>query len=153
MYKCLLAVDPIIPARYTAWTNPSLDDHHPQPVVGPAVGDASFDAYYFTHGCGRPYQRDEHWTRFFGAIADHLVSSIQPRRVLDAGCALGLLVEALRDRGVDAEGIDLSSYAIANIHAPIKTVLPARIDRRRVSRPLRSDRVDRGGRAHARPGG
>ena len=75
---------------------------------------------YFTHGCGAPYRRDEHWTRFFGGIADHLVSSIQPRRVLDAGCALGLLVEALRDRGVDAEGIDLSSYAIANVHAPIK---------------------------------
>jgi SAM-dependent methyltransferase len=84
------------------------------------VGDASFDAFYFTHGCGAPYQRDEHWTRFFGAIADRLVSTIQPRRVLDAGCALGLLVEALRDRGVDAEGIDLSSYAIASVHAPIK---------------------------------
>ncbi|MEO8260264.1 MAG: class I SAM-dependent methyltransferase [Acidobacteriota bacterium] len=84
------------------------------------MGDASFDAFYFTHGCGAPYRRDAHWTRFFGGIADHLVSSIQPRRVLDAGCALGLLVEALRDRGVDAEGIDLSSYAIANVYAPIK---------------------------------
>jgi SAM-dependent methyltransferase len=97
-----------------------LDDHPRQAVVGPAVGDASFDAYYFTHGCGIPYKRDEHWTRFFGGIADQLVGTIQPQRVLDAGCALGLLVEALRDRGVDAEGIDLSSYAIANVHPPIK---------------------------------
>lgn len=101
------------------------------------MGDESFDAYYFTHGCGTPYRRDEHWTRFFGGIADHIISTIQPRRVLDAGCALGLLVEALRDRGVDAEGIDLSSYAIANVHEPIKPFcrhgsivdeLPARYD-------------------------
>lgn len=114
-----------------------MDAPHPQAVVGPAVGDASFDAFYFAHGCGAPYQRDEHWTRFFGGIADHLVSTIQPRRVLDAGCALGLLVEALRDRGVDAEGIDVSSHAIANVHPPIKPFcrhgsiddeLPARYD-------------------------
>jgi SAM-dependent methyltransferase len=114
-----------------------LDEHPPPANVGPAVGDESFDAYYFSHGCGTPYRRDEHWTRFFGAIADHIVSGIQPRRVLDAGCALGLLVEALRDRGVDAEGIDLSSYAIANVHEPIKPFcrhgsiaddLPARYD-------------------------
>lgn len=84
------------------------------------MGDASFDAYYFTHGCGVPYQRDEHWTRFFGGIADQLVDGIHPHRVLDAGCALGLLVEALRDRGVDAEGVDVSSFAIANVYAPIK---------------------------------
>jgi cyclopropane fatty-acyl-phospholipid synthase-like methyltransferase len=32
--------------------------------------------------------------------------------VLDAGCAIGLLVETLRARGVDACGIDLSSWAI-----------------------------------------
>jgi SAM-dependent methyltransferase len=114
-----------------------LDEHHPPAIVGPAVGDESFDAYYFAHGCGTPYRRDEHWTRFFGGIADHIISSIQPRRVLDAGCALGLLVEALRDRGVDAEGIDLSSYAIANVPEPIKPFcrhgsivdeLPARYD-------------------------
>jgi SAM-dependent methyltransferase len=87
---------------------------------GPPVGDATFDAYYFKHCCGLPYQRDDHWTRFFGGIADHIVSGIQPKRVLDAGCALGLLVEALRTRGVDAYGVDLSSYAIANVAEPIK---------------------------------
>jgi DNA repair exonuclease SbcCD ATPase subunit len=40
--------------------------------------------------------------------------------VIDAGCALGLLVEALRDRGVDASGIDLSSYAIEQLHDKVK---------------------------------
>jgi hypothetical protein len=40
--------------------------------------------------------------------------------VLDAGCAMGFLVEALRDRGVDAFGVDLSSYAIANTHDSVR---------------------------------
>ena len=31
---------------------------------------------------------------------------------LDVGCATGYLVEVLRERGIDAEGCDLSSYAI-----------------------------------------
>jgi len=83
-------------------------------------GDESFDEYYFTHCCGRPYARDEHWLGFFGAIADQIASRIQPQRVLDAGCALGILVETLRARGIDAEGIDISSYAIDQVCDPIK---------------------------------
>jgi SAM-dependent methyltransferase len=84
------------------------------------VGDETYDARYYAEYGGMPYGRFEHWTRFFGTVADHIVSEIGPRRVLDAGCALGLLVEALRTRGVDAEGVDLSSYAIANVYEPIK---------------------------------
>ena len=84
------------------------------------MGDETYDARYYAEYGGMPYGRFEHWTRFFGTVADHIVSEIGPRRVLDAGCALGLLVEALRTRGVDAEGVDLSSYAIANVYEPIK---------------------------------
>jgi cyclopropane fatty-acyl-phospholipid synthase-like methyltransferase len=40
--------------------------------------------------------------------------------VLDAGCAIGLLVEALRERGVDARGIDISSFAIEAVPAVIR---------------------------------
>lgn len=90
------------------------------PLAGPEVGDAAFDAYYFEHCCGKPYRRDEHWLTFFGAIADKIVERIRPRKVLDAGCAIGVLVEALRTRGVDAEGIDVSSYAIANVYDPVR---------------------------------
>ncbi len=75
-----------------------------------------YDAYYFQHGCGLPYEPSEHWLRFFGHIADRIVHGIGPRTVLDAGCALGFLVGALRQRGVAAEGIDISEYAIK--HAP-----------------------------------
>jgi SAM-dependent methyltransferase len=81
----------------------------------PAVGDASFDEYYYAHCCGDPYERSEPLLKFFAGIADRLVADIAPKTVLDAGCAIGLLVEALRQRGVDATGIDLSSYAIGRV--------------------------------------
>jgi SAM-dependent methyltransferase len=81
----------------------------------PAVGDASFDEYYFAHCCGDPYERSEPLLKFFAGIADRLVADIAPKTVLDAGCAIGLLVEALRQHGVDATGIDLSAYAIGRV--------------------------------------
>lgn len=34
------------------------------------------------------------------------------RRVLDVGCAFGFLVEALRELGIDAEGVDVSKFAL-----------------------------------------
>jgi len=81
---------------------------------------SSFGAYYFAHCCGRPYSRDEGWLTFFGTIADRIVRDIAPRRVLDAGCAWGLLVEALRRRGVDSFGLDLSSYAIDQVAPEVR---------------------------------
>jgi SAM-dependent methyltransferase len=86
----------------------------------PAVGDASFDAYYYAHCCGDPYYRSEALQRFFGGVADRIVADIAPGTVLDAGCAIGLLVEALRERGVDAIGIDLSSHAIEQVHDSVR---------------------------------
>ena len=79
-----------------------------------------FDAHYYAKYCGRPYQRDESWLSFFGGIADQIVQRIQPKTVLDAGCAMGFLVEALRQRGVEAYGVDISEYAIRNVHPSIQ---------------------------------
>lgn len=79
-----------------------------------------FDAYYFAHGCGQPYQRDEEWLRFFDSIADRIIADIRPGTILDAGCALGFLVESLRARGVDAFGLDISEYAIQNVSPSIQ---------------------------------
>jgi hypothetical protein len=81
---------------------------------------ASFDAYYYAHCCGRPYARDAHWLAFFASIADRIITDISPRTVIDAGCAMGLLVEAFRQRGVEAWGIDLSSYAIERVDQTVK---------------------------------
>jgi len=80
-----------------------------------------FDAYYYAHGCGRPYQRDDAWLRFFGGIADRIIQDIQPKTVLDAGCAWGFLVEMLRQREVSAFGVDISEYAIQNVNPEIKS--------------------------------
>ena len=41
-----------------------------------------------------------------GAIADMVVRTLRPTKVLDAGCAGGLLLRAFRQRGVDAHGFD-----------------------------------------------
>jgi SAM-dependent methyltransferase len=80
-----------------------------------------YDAYYYQHGCGVPYERSNpHWLKFFGGIADKIVSGIRPRSMLDAGCAMGFLVECLRDRGVEAFGVDLSDYAIAQVRADLQ---------------------------------
>lgn len=84
-----------------------------------SLGDKNFDAYYFAHGCGRPYQRDEVWLNSFRKIADRIVKDIRPNSVLDAGCAYGFLVEALRQQGVEAYGIDISTHAIQNVHPDI----------------------------------
>jgi SAM-dependent methyltransferase len=79
-----------------------------------------YDAYYYAHDCGRPYQRDAEWLSFFGGIADYIVSDLQPRTVLDAGCAMGFLVEKLRERDVSAFGIDVSAYAIQQVHESVR---------------------------------
>lgn len=79
-----------------------------------------YDAFYYGHCFGKPYERNEEWLQEFGRLAARIVADFRPRRVLDAGCAIGLLVETLRDRGVEAWGIDLSSFAIAQAHANVK---------------------------------
>ena len=81
---------------------------------------AYYDEFYYRHCCGRPYRRDDEWLAFFGRIADRIVSLVSPRTVLDAGCAHGLLVEGLRKRGVAADGIDISSFAIDQVHESVR---------------------------------
>ena len=83
------------------------DGGHHRATGAPGVGTVQ-------RPCGKLYCRNDEWLGFFGAIADRIVADLSPRRVLDAGCALGLLVETLRARGVDASGIDISSFAVAN---------------------------------------
>jgi len=75
-----------------------------------------FNAYYYAHDCGEPYQRNQAWLSLFNGFAARIISDIGPETVLDAGCAMGFLVEALRQRNVQAWGIDISEYAIRNVH-------------------------------------
>jgi len=80
----------------------------------------AFDAYYYQLGCGAPYVRNEQWLSFFQGIADRIIADLQPKTVLDAGCAKGFLVEGFRNHGLDAWGVDISEYAIQEVHETIK---------------------------------
>ena len=80
-----------------------------------------YNAEYYHNGCGPiPYEEPEHWVNFFGMIADRIVADIHPKTVLDAGCAMGYLVAALRDRGVEAYGVDISAYAISKVREDVR---------------------------------
>jgi hypothetical protein len=100
---------------------------------------SAFDSWYYQNCCGRAYARDDQWLRFFAGIADRIAADIpasakatvgkpaavegtpgESLKVLDAGCAMGFLVEALRARGVDAEGLDISAYAIDKVEGPAR---------------------------------
>ncbi|OGO28940.1 MAG: hypothetical protein A2Z16_05045 [Chloroflexi bacterium RBG_16_54_18] len=67
-----------------------------------------------------PYERTIHWLTFFDNISEHIAHEIKPGTVLDAGCAMGFLVENLRKRGISAFGIDASEFAIQNVHPEIQ---------------------------------
>lgn len=84
--------------------------------------EAYSEDYYSSH-CGPiPYDRAQpEWASFFGGVADKIVKLLRPRRVFDAGCAHGFLVEALWDRGVQAWGRDISSFAISQARSDIKS--------------------------------
>ncbi len=80
-----------------------------------AAAGGLYDASYYASHCGEPYGREPVWLEFFGGIAERLVAQIRPGSVLDVGCASGLLVESLRERGVAAWGIDISEYALGQV--------------------------------------
>jgi GT2 family glycosyltransferase len=91
-----------------------------QPITLAGEAGDLFDANYFQSGLGLPYERSTHWLNFFGGIADEIIRSLKPRTVFDAGCALGFLVEALWDRGVESSGVDISSFAISQVRRDIQ---------------------------------
>lgn len=71
-----------------------------------------YGRWYYENYAGNPYE-DDHWAGFFAHIADCIIRQLNPQRVLDAGCAKGFLVAALRERGVEAFGFDVSELAVA----------------------------------------
>ncbi len=88
--------------------HPSADEERSSFDAGRLYGRWYYDSYTV------PYNENEHWKTFFGRVADAIVGQLAPRTVLDAGCAKGFLVAALRERGVEARGFDLSEVAIAD---------------------------------------
>ena len=84
-----------------------------------ALGDDVYSARYF--GAGRDhldrmglsgYERYDRDTSNASVAAYFGWRWFDVRRVLDVGCAIGFVVEALRELGMDAEGVDVSQFAI-----------------------------------------
>src|SRR6202522_4111183 len=78
---------------------------------------------YYRSYCGSvPYDRSHpHRAQFFGNVADELIRTLRPRRVFDAGCAMGCPVEALWDRGVEASGRDVSELATSQVRTDVRS--------------------------------
>lgn len=62
----------------------------------------------------------DHWRGFFQMVADRVVGVVNPSTVLDVGCAKGLLVQALREKSVDASGLDVSQHAVETAHPDVR---------------------------------
>jgi len=90
-----------------------------QPTATPAY-DRFYYLRYLDPDGKLEYARSDHWLQFFGYIAERIAVDIQPASILDAGCAMGMIVECLRDRGIEAFGIDISEYALANVRDDIQ---------------------------------
>lgn len=84
------------------------------------MSEEVFGEEYYRNHCGTPMERNAAWLGFFNGIAEQIKATLGPSSVLDAGCAMGFLVESLWDRGIVAEGVDISNYAIERVRPDIR---------------------------------
>gem|GEM_PF-1936628 len=78
-----------------------------------------FDEDYFQRGelkgtVYRNYLEASKSSPVYREIAQAIIEVFRPRRVLEVGCATGIVVKYLNDNGVEAYGIDVSSWAVKN---------------------------------------
>jgi O-antigen biosynthesis protein len=85
--------------------------------------DVDYDVSYYENYNGSAYGRTSEWLGFFDKISENIIETLGPKSVLDVGCAYGLLVETLRDRGIEAFGMDVSEYAISQARSDINDYL------------------------------
>ncbi len=88
-----------------------------------SADDINYDSSYYENYNGKAYGRTTEWLSFFDKISKKITELLAPQTVLDLGCAYGLLVETLRDRGVQAFGLDISEYAINQAREDLKDFL------------------------------
>ena len=75
------------------------------------------EAYYKHYDIGSKavdYLESAELRKFHAGVARDVVAHFQPKTILDAGCAMGVLVSEFRKLGVDAYGIDYSEFAVTN---------------------------------------
>lgn len=81
--------------------------------VGQQVPADFYDEDYFNTGEKSNYSGyvAGEWTTW---LADMIVEKLAPKSVLDVGCATGVLLKALHERGVSVEGFDISWWAVSH---------------------------------------
>jgi len=86
-----------------------------------ALGAPYDETYYDCYTGPIPYRRERpEWLELFGRLAELLIERFGPQRTLDVGCAKGFLVEALREREVEAFGVDVSAYALGEVREDLR---------------------------------
>jgi ADP-heptose:LPS heptosyltransferase len=87
-----------------------------QPLPPVPIPGEWFDADYFEHGAKSNWTNGYHWHDFAGLFHDtaQFLAAMFPEAesFLDAGCAKGFLVRALRELGKDAWGFDHSPWVL-----------------------------------------
>lgn len=76
------------------------------------------------------YERSDEAFHFFNRVADQVLRSFAPARVLVVGPAVGLLVEALWDRGVEAEAECLDATTVDRVRIDVKGFCSVGLDSR-----------------------
>ena len=102
------------------------------------------EAYYNNYDIGSEqvkYLECVELRRFHANVAGELTAHFHPKTILDAGCAMGVLVSEFIKQGVDAYGLDFSEYAVSHadptarkscfcgsLAEPFPEALPSRFD-------------------------
>ncbi|MCA1612882.1 MAG: glycosyltransferase [Acidobacteria bacterium] len=98
-----------------------------RPAPGAPIPAGWYDADYFEHGLKSNWERGYSWELFsdlFKRTALYLTETFtEAESFLDAGCAKGFLVRALRERGKDCVGFDHSEWAVAGADESVKPYL------------------------------
>ncbi len=88
--------------------------------------NSEYGEEYYSVGCDKnhilPYDiSDPHWFSYFDTLSSEIINQCHPNKVIDVGCAKGFLVSMLRDKGVEAFGVEVSEYALSQVRPDIKT--------------------------------
>ena len=82
--------------------------------VGVGYTQEYYDNYDLGEGGVVNYFESDLLRNTLASFAKNITNDLHPTTVLDAGCAMGVLVSEFRKLGVEAYGIDFSEYAIEN---------------------------------------